>query len=185
MTRMKTKCIASVLWLACLASLFVCSCKETKTEKSGKTKFEEVLTSEDSTAVVSAINMFFEYCESERVMEAVALLYKQNPNDHYAEPELLDNDEMERMFKIFSSFPIISHKIDYIKFRETYENEAKVTATIAEAQGDMPEVKTVFYFRPFNFLGGWRLCIVDSNSNTGTIVDNSAKDSLTRSYNGE
>jgi hypothetical protein len=43
-------------------------------------------------------------------------------------------------------------------------NEVKCTIVMREADGTVPEAANKWYFKPVNYLGGWRLCLMDSNS---------------------
>ena len=45
-----------------------------------------------------------------------------------------------------------------------YMNEVKCTIVMREADGTVPEAANKWYFKPVNYLGGWRLCLMDSNS---------------------
>ena len=95
---------------------------------------------------------------------------------------MLDNEELKDMVSLLKSLPIQSHRIDYLKFSETYENEAKVTAVIMPAHDNVPEVKTVFYFKPIVYLGKWKLSVIDSHSDDKTIIDKDKKDSMESEY---
>lgn len=86
----------------------------------------------------------------------------KNVDSVYEEPQPLSNEEMASIKNMLSALPIKSHTIDYIKFKEVYNNEVKCTALIMEAYDNVPEIKTAFYFKPIDHLGKWRLCMVDS-----------------------
>lgn len=158
------------------------SCTNKQKADDGKTAFERSLTAQDTANVKQLVDSFFQLLESGEAGQAAAMLYQKPDSDAYGEPTLLDNENLGNMELMLGSLPIIGHRIDYIKFSQTYANEVKVTAIIAEADGDMPEVSTVFYFRPIDYLGGWRLCMMDTNTGAGSIMDKAAKDSVERSY---
>lgn len=164
------------------AAFLLVGCKD-KPKQTDKTGFELNLTNEDSTNVVNLVNTFFECAENGRYDEAAAMLYEDNVDTVYAEPQPLDNEHIAKVKQMLSSLPIIRHEINYVKFKETYSNEVKCTAIIAEAKGDMPEIKTVFYFKPIDYLGSWKLCLIDSYNGDHTIVNNADQDSLTDKYN--
>ena len=164
------------------AAFALVGCKD-KPQPADKTGFEMNLTNEDSTNVINLVNTFFEYAEHGKYDEAAAMLYMDNVDSVYEEPQPLDNAHIAKVKQMLSSLPIIRHEINYVKFEQTYSNEVKCTAIIAEAKGDMPEVKTVFYFKPYDYLGSWRLCMIDSYNGDRTIINNEHQDSLTDMYN--
>ena len=165
-----------------IIALSGCKSKQDKVEDE-TTGFEKSMTAEDTATVINLVNTFFDYAEKGNYSEAAGMLYAANDSDNYAEPQLLDNEQMEVVRRTLRSLPIKSHRIDYIKFKDTYSNEVKVTAIIAESHDDMPEIKTVFYFKPFDYMGGWRLCYVDSNNGDIGLVDESKKEVLTKKFN--
>lgn len=164
------------------AAFALVGCKD-KPQPADKTGFEMNLTNEDSTNVINLVNTFFEYAEHGKYDEAAAMLYMDNVDSVYEEPQPLDNAHIAKVKQMLSSLPIIRHEINYVKFEQTYSNEVKCTAIIAEAKGDMPEIKTVFYFKPYDYLGSWRLCMIDSYNGDHTIINNEHQDSLTDMYN--
>lgn len=164
------------------AAFALVGCKD-KPQPADKTGFEMNLTNEDSTNVINLVNTFFEYAEHGKYDEAAAMLYMDNVDSVYEEPQPLDNAHIAKVKQMLSSLPIIRHEINYVKFEQTYSNEVKCTAIIAEAKGDMPEIKTVFYFKPYDYLGSWRLCMIDSYNGDRTIINNEHQDSLTDMYN--
>ena len=154
-----------------------------KEKESTQTPFEARLNNEDSVAVVNLIDKFFGELENGDVYSAVAMLYKtDNTADPYDKPVLLDNEEMETLVTQFKSIPVYEHKIDYIKFQESYLNEAKCTAVIRPAQDGQPAATMVYYLKPVNYLGGWVLCLMNTNTGDQPFVDNADKDSLERHY---
>lgn len=181
MTKNKIFVSFSLLFLLVLS---LGSCKD-KPKQESKTAFEMSLTNQDSVEVANLIDQFFRYVEHGQAADAVSMLVKTNPDDPYAEPRPLDNGEMKEVLRLVNSLPVKSHEIDYIKFSESYENEVKVTAVIRPAQDNIPEVKTVFYFKPVDYLGKWKLSIIDSHSGDRTIVDRNKKDSMESAYKKE
>lgn len=179
---MMRKFISFISFLLFLSlGLFVSSCKK-KPAPQTKTAFEVSLTNQDSLEVIHLIDQFFQYAESGDATSAAGMLVKLDNRDVYSEPQLLDNEELKDMVSLLKSLPIKSHRIDYLKFSETYENEAKVTAVIMPAHDNVPEVKTVFYFKPIVYLGKWKLSVIDSHSDDKTIIDKDKKDSMESEY---
>ena len=179
----KTNILLGILMLV-VAVFSFSGCKKEKPQ-SQQTSFEQSLTNKDSTEVTNLVNQFFEYAENGKYADAAAMLYKDDVDSLAKEPQLLDKNDLKEVETSLSALPITSHSIDYIKFSETYANEVKATAVIAPAQGDMPEVKTVYYFKPVNYNGKWMLCLVDSHNGDETIVNSAQKDSMEDQYEEE
>ena len=169
------------VFLLIISPLFMTSCKD-KPKPNPQTTFEQSMTNKDSVAVTGLVNVFFQLAESGRYDEAASMLFKNNVDTVYDEPKPLDNKDMEKVKTLLSSLPIKSHTIDYIKFKEVYENEVKCTAIIMEAHDNIPEVKTVFYFKPVSYLGKWKLCLVDSHHGDQTVIKADKKDSMQNEY---
>jgi len=167
-------------------SLIFTGCKRDKaanqSDANAPTAYELSITNQDTMQVVNLIDAFFGYLERGELTDAVAMLYADNSVDHFEEPMPLDNDQISRMMSIVRALPVQDHRIEYIKFHETYQNEVKVTAIIEPASEDRPEVSTVFYFRPFDYLGNWRLCLMDTPSGNQRIINNDQADSLEQKF---
>ena len=172
------------VFLLIISPLFMTSCKD-KPKQNPQTTFEQSMTNKDSVAVTGLVNVFFQLAESGRYDEAASMLFKNNVDTVYYGPQPLDNKDMEKVKTLLSSLPIKSHTIDYIKFKEVYENEVKCTAIIMEAHDNIPEVKTVFYFKPVSYLGKWKLCLVDSHHGDQTVIKADKKDSMQNEYQKE
>lgn len=172
------------VFLLIISPLFMTSCKD-KPKPNPQTTFEQSMTNKDSVAVTGLVNVFFQLAESGRYDEAASMLFKNNVDTVYDEPQPLDNKDMEKVKTLLSSLPIKSHTIDYIKFKEVYENEVKCTAIIMEAHDNIPEVKTVFYFKPVSYLGKRKLCLVDSHHGDQTVIKADKKDSMQNEYQKE
>lgn len=172
------------VFLLIISPLFMTSCKD-KPKPNPQTTFEQSMTNKDSVAVTGLVNVFFQLAESGRYDEAASMLFKNNVDTVYDEPQPLDYKDMEKVKTLLSSLPIKSHTIDYIKFKEVYENEVKCTAIIMEAHDNIPEVKTVFYFKPVSYLGKWKLCLVDSHHGDQTVIKADKKDSMQNEYQKE
>lgn len=172
------------VFLLIISPLFMTSCKD-KPKPNPQTTFEQSMTNKDSVAVTGLVNVFFQLAESGRYDEAASMLFKNNVDTVYDEPQPLDNKDMKKVKTLLSSLPIKSHTIDYIKFKEVYENEVKCTAIIMEAHDNIPEVKTVFYFKPVSYLGKWKLCLVDSHHGDQSVIKADKKDSMQNEYQKE
>lgn len=146
------------------------------------TEYESNVTGDDSLEVVKLVDTFFEYIENGQPMEAAAMLYRVNLDDPNNEPEVLSNEELQKMHHNLSAFPIIRHHIDYIKFHEAHENEVKCTVIIADATDDMPEVKTVYYLKPVEHIAKWYLCLMNTATGDDAIVAPEDRDSMASNY---
>lgn len=152
-------------------------------ENSNLTAYEQGLTADDSIQLVAVVDNFFALVENGQVDLAVSTLYKANTEDPYGEPQPLDNEEMEQVKKVFEVFPTFGHRIDYIKFFESYRNEVKVSAIFREAKDGMPEGTTTYYFRPINYVGQWLLCPMNTwTGDDEPLVTDDEKDSLTQKF---
>lgn len=174
-----TTILGALLFTACNA------CSGEKAPVSHQTDFEAAMTIDDSLAVVDLVNRFFTLVEDGDLTSAAAMLYQANVEDPYGEPRLLNNEEMDEVKTMFKILPVYDHRIDYIKFSQSFSNEVKSTAVIRPKSADLPEATTCFYFKPVNFLGEWRLCAVSTNQGERTIVKSTEKDSLHELYQEE
>lgn len=174
--------IFNIISVCFVAALLLVGCKNKPKQESQQTKFEMSLGCTDSIEAVQTINKFFEYAESGNVSEAAGMLYKINHADVWDTPEELDNDEMKTIRDMLTSLPVKSHNIDYIKFNQAFDNEAKCTAVIEPASDDFPGVTTVFYFRLYNYEGKWMLCMKDTHKGDRGLVDAADKDSLQKKF---
>lgn len=180
---MKSK--SSIFMMFALAALFFAGCKDKKqdTVQSNLTQYEQGLTADDSIQLVAVVDNFFALIENDQLDLAMASLYKANSKDPYGEPQPLTNEEMQEIRKVFEVFPIFGHRIDYIKFFESYLNEVKVSAIFREAKDGMPEGTTTYYLRPINYVGQWVLCPMNTwTGDDEPLVRDEDKDSLTEKF---
>lgn len=161
-------------------------CKQKKPAPT-ETGFELSMTNADSTAVVQLVDQFFGYAENECYTEAAAMLFTAHTeaDSLYLEPEPLNNEQLGVMISKLKALKIKSHHIDYIKFNETYLNEVKCTVFLSEEVEGPNAIRTVFYFKPVDYMGAWKLCVMDSPSGDHAFVDPSKRDSVTNSYEGQ
>lgn len=181
------KKVQSYVGFFLLLFVIICftGCKDRQKQNNNLTGFEQSMTNADSTEVVHLVNMFFQYAENGKYADAAAMLYKENTKDNYSELQLLDNEDMKKVRDLLSSLPITKHNIDYIKFSQTYSNEVKCTAIIQPAHDNIPEIKTVYYFKPVNYLGKWKLCLLDSHNGDQPVIESAKKDSMEKEYGKE
>lgn len=166
------KALKLVLLLGICFAVLSCqsgSKKQPKKEQKETNEFVAHLTKADTASVETLVNQFMNHVKTGKLEVAVAMLYKADTMDVWNEPLQLDNDEMNNVVKVLGSFPVLSHKIDYIKFHSPVKNEVKCTIVMREAEGEMPAVTNSWYFKPMNYLGGWRLCMMDSSAHDSAI----------------
>lgn len=162
-------------------------CKDKAKPETGETGFEMAVTNADSAAVVQLVDQFFNLAESGGYTDAAAMLYKAytQADSVYMEPEPLDNEALHKMERMLKSLNIKSHHIDYVKFRETYLNEVKCTVFLSEETEGPNAVKTVFYLKPVDYMGAWKLCMMDTKAGDFGVVDGDKRDSMTNTYQQE
>lgn len=170
-----------------LVMLTAFSCKDKKPAPTNETGFEMSMTNADSTAVVQLVEQFFGYAENEGYTEAAAMLFTANthPDSLYTEPEPLNNKQLNKMISKLKLLKVKSHHIDYIKFNQTYLNEVKCTVYLSEVTEGPDVIKTVFYFKPVDYMGAWKLCLMDSHSGDHGVVDADKRDSVANVYEGQ
>jgi len=154
------------IFLSCIITVCILtgcnSGKKQDAKKEGFTEYEMALTNKDTTAVIQLVDLFMQHLESGRYVDAATMLYQSDPNDNYGDCEPLDNDELQDVIKLLKEFPVKKHRIEYIKFNEVYDNEVKCIAVMEEPHDGIPEISTVFYFKPIDYLGKWILCLLNS-----------------------
>ena len=126
--------------------------------------FVSGLVREDTLAVENLVDKFMTCVQNKRYEQAVSMLYKLDPEDAWNEPLQLSNEEMSNVVCMLKQIPVLSYRINNIKFKTALMNEVKCTIVMREADGTVPEAANKWYFKPVNYLGGWRLCLMDSNS---------------------
>ena len=177
--------IGSFFFFVVLFVMAGCKNQKAPESQSPYTDYEKAMTDKDTTEVTHLINLFFEYLEHDKVADAVLMLYVDDPDNPYGELQELDNDQIQKLMNAFKSVPIVDHRIEYIKFNETYANEVKVAAIISKAEGDMPEIKTYYYFRPVDYVGTWRLTLMNSGDGDRRLINNEKADSMKLQYEKE
>lgn len=172
-----------LLFIAIIIAMFT-GCKSEK-KQDNKTEFETSMTVRDTLAVKELVDQFFDLVEQGQLADAAGMVYKTDPHEPYKAPVLLDNEDLQQVMGLLKSIPISSHRIDYIKFNESYANEVKCTAIIEPATDGNPEISTVFYFKPVDVMGNWLLCLIDSRNGDQTIIDRNARDSVEKRFSAE
>ena len=158
------------------------SCSGNKQEEGGPTPFEQELEASDSLEAAKLIDQFFEYAMQEKYYDAAGMLFKYNEERRTADPEQLDNDEMEKVVQSLKMIRPVDYKINFMKFSQYYDNEIEVTAYMAKGENGMPDVTTKMYFKPFRGPGKWVLMLIDTHEYNNPVVDNKDRDSVMNAY---
>ena len=142
-----------ILLLTVLLTTFSCQSGKQKVQSKEEKSINEFvahLTEVDTVLITNLINQFMEYA-----------LYKADLADVWNEPIQLDNNELHQVAKMLESFPVLSYKIDYIKFYTPVKNEVKCTIVMQKGESGTPIATSSWYFKLMNYLGGWRLCMMN------------------------
>ncbi len=158
-----------VFVLAALFNLLSCQSADKKQavvdlSEEQSNDFVSGLVQEDTLAVKELVDRFMTCVQNKQYEQAVVMLYRLDPEDAWNEPLQLSNEEMNNVVCMLRQIPVLSYRINNIKFETALMNEVKCTIVMREADGTTPEAVNNWYFKPVNYLGGWRLCLMDSNS---------------------
>ena len=138
-----------------LIAAFIVSCnqsgKKTETDSQATVKHLMVLSQKDTIQVLDLTNQF---------MTAVK---EQRYADPFAQPELLDNEQLKSVLQRLKAFPIYDYTISDCIFKEAFDNEVrcKVVLFPKTDKEDMRPNATTWYFKPVRYLGRWSLCLKD------------------------
>lgn len=171
--------------LLCLVSFLLLAChdaKKTDNKPSNMTDFEEVLTQQDSDQVAKLIDEYFQLAINGRYYDAAAMLYRTDDDHPQNEPLPLETEQIEKVAGILQTMPPMNYRIQYMKFNEEHLNEVMCDVIIAEAQGNIPEIKTKMTFMPIRYIGNWVLTVPDFETGKHTIVNGDERDSVREAY---
>ena len=138
-----------ILLLTVLLTTFSCQSGKQKVQSKEEKSINEFvahLTEVDTVLITNLINQFMEYAKNGQLESAAAMLYKADLAD---------------VWKMLESFPVLSYKIDYIKFYTPVKNEVKCTIVMQKGESGTPIATSSWYFKLMNYLGGWRLCMMN------------------------
>lgn len=123
--------------------------------------FVSGLVKEDTAAVKDLVDKFMNFVQNNQYGQAVAMLYKLDLEDAWNEPLQLSSEEMESTVKMLKQIPVLSYRISNIKFESALKNEVKCAIVMRKGDETASEAVNNWYFKPVNYLGGWRLCLMD------------------------
>lgn len=102
--------------------------------------------------------------KEKRYADAAAMLHETKADDPFAQPELLDNDQLQDALQRLKIFPIYDFSISGYTFKEALDNEVRCEVVLfpkTEADDTRPNTAT-WYFKPVRYLGEWKLCFRSS-----------------------
>lgn len=123
--------------------------------------FTSGLVKEDTVAVTELVTKFMRLAQQEQYAEAAAMLYKLSPEDQWDEPLSLNNEEMDQVKTMLRQIPFTRFYISNLKFETALKNEVKCSITLKGTSTTTESMQTNIYFNPINYLGGWRLCMMN------------------------
>ena len=150
------------------------------------TEFEQGLNSQDSVAVRNLVDQFFGYVKKEDFASATSMLYRTDPQNPKAEPQLLNNEEIKAVEQLLRAVPMVDYKIEYMKFSESYRNEVLCSVIIKKGDGKkVPDVRTKMFFKPMRYLGQWCLALMNSEWGDQQVIKVNKRDSMAKEYSDE
>lgn len=156
----------AIVWVTILLGLSSCQSADKKKAEvampqQSANDFVRGLVREDTVAVKDLVDKFMTYAQDKQYGQAAAMLYKLDHEDAWNEPLPLSNEEMESAVRMLKQIPVLSYRISNMKFESALKNEVKCAIVMRQADETTSEVVNNWYFKPVNYLGGWRLCLMD------------------------
>ena len=151
-----------------LIAAFIVSCnqsgKKTETDSRATVKHLMVLSQKDTIQVLDLTNQFMTAVKEQRYADAAMMLHEMKADDPFAQPELLDNEQLKSVLQRLKAFPIYDYTISDCIFKEAFDNEVrcKVVLFPKTDKEDMRPNATTWYFKPVRYLGEWKLCFRSS-----------------------
>ena len=109
--------------------------------------------------VMTLVTDFMNALKDKRYADAVVMLHKVDPASPYSEPQLLDNDEIDKTMSELKHFPICNYEIKDYTFKITYDNEVKCIVETEPASTSGNSQKLNYRLKPVRYLGSWFLCL--------------------------
>ena len=93
-----------------LIAAFIVSCnqsgKKTETDSQATVKHLMVLSQKDTIQVLDLTNQFMTAVKEQRYADAAMMLHEMKADDPFAQPELLDNEQLKSVLQRLKAFPI-------------------------------------------------------------------------------
>lgn len=112
-----------------LIAAFIVSCnqsgKKTETDSQATVKHLMVLSQKDTIQVLDLTNQFMTAVKEQRYADAAMMLHEMKADDPFAQPELLDNEQLKSVLQRLKAFPIYDYTISDCIFKEAFDNEVR------------------------------------------------------------
>ena len=146
--------------LLVIAACCVTSCKQQKSTPTTAVVNEGiVMHNQDTVQVINLVKEFMDALKDKKYADAVIRLHKINPKKPYAEPELLNNEEIDKAMKDLKRFPIRNYEIKDYTFNICYDNLVRCSIELESNNEGATPAKLTFALNPVRYLGEWRLCL--------------------------
>lgn len=179
----------SYLLLLCVAVFFAsCSSCSHRDQQENidpldvPSEFEKHLTSADTASVKELIGVYMAHMQRGEFYKAAEMLYRQEEVKSQLVPRELNNEEIERLVKVYKLFPVLDYKIEYMRFREADLNEVCISVVMQKGKNGQPDATSKMFFNPIHFHNAWRLVLDDSHQGTDTFVPVEKRDSMRGVY---
>lgn len=146
------------------------------------TEFEQKLTEHDTSEVKELVEVFVNHLRNERYYEAAGMLYKLEHLGDRTTPVEYDNDDIERFVNVHKMFVVEDYAIDYMRFRESRENEVCINIILRKGKDGQKDITTKIFLNPIHMNNQWYLVADDTPSGTNTIVPAEKRDSMKKVY---
>ena len=151
-----------------LASILIVSCgqggKKEERDDPSTVKQTMALSKKDTIKVLELTNQFMTAVKEQRYADAAIMLHETKADDPFAQPELVENEQLKSVLQRLKAFPIYDYTISDCIFKEAFDNEVrcKVVLFPKTDKEDMRPNATTWYFKPVRYLGEWKLCFRSS-----------------------
>lgn len=135
------------------------SCEQKRKQQAPLTHKGMLVQQRDTVQVTALVNDFMYALKEKRYADAVVMLYKVDPASPYSEPQLLDNEEIDKTMEELKNFPIRNFEIKEYTFKIAYDNEVKCIVEIDRASTSEKTQTLNFRLKPVRYLGNWFLCL--------------------------
>ena len=146
--------ILIVFSLVCLMS-----CEQKHNQQQTVVHKGMLLQQRDTLQVTTLVTDFMNALKDKRYADAVVMLYKVDPTSPYSEPQLLDNEEIDKIMAELKHFPIRNYEIKDYTFKIAYDNEVKCIVETEPASTSGNSQKLNYRLKPVRYLGSWFLCL--------------------------
>lgn len=145
-----------------VTTFFLASCSQKQKSKEGVPNVKMALASHDTLQVTNLVIQFMDALQNKRYADAVVMLHKVDAESPYSEPELLDNNELEKTIDHLKRFPIRAYHIKEINFKIAYDNEVKCIIETEPSVVGQQSMNLNFSLKPVRYLGHWSLCLYEN-----------------------